>query len=1425
MKEELYVLINNEWKELELQSPSNITFEFKSTLFSDITKVMSSKTYTFTLPATQRNNSVLSVLNDIRSISPVLGKKLPCLYKISGTELMKNAFLYINQIDKKKEYKAVMSWGGVIMEEDLDISELKQGDVYDFRESTPSAYALWSSFNSNEGVLTPLYSCGVPFSLQSSLYRTKSWKAEGSMEEHYVTSRATPLPCISVHDILTEIEKRYNLKFDFNKRYDKQQWEGNVSNGAPDVVNKGVIPIKSLEIDKADIEPYTLNLSNPNVVLKPINTTFMMYHAYLAFKGMSGLEEYMNVVKETCIDTYKVSGLYNMQIKAKHTETAISIGIKLSGEIVVTIKPNTNRKFFKTLRIRRTDNYNEIKTIEATTNGDRVFTYSFKGDDAISMDSADTEGFEFSFGENSDMSADRENFYVESVSGSMTAEPVLDVMDRFVKRPIRPWKLLPEISCKEFVKSLFYIAGGFPVVNENGSIGLVYYNDILKNIISGNIYDWSKYLTNPQDKTIKYSDNTLGIENYYLMKNESVDGREEKTQDEVYERNFAMLRCKNMSLKSKKTIIQMPYNGRFIKDLQSPGIATGDTFRFYKMKDGMLETNEAKPSIGILEKVDNYVFSLKINTTYNMRTWQFPADLEHDERYAYLASIIKNPVYLECKMSLPLYLFKDIDFAKPIYIEAYNSLFVATDIRYSSKNNISTVSMIKLPSMSEATEDNTIFGVLQVTDVYDGDISNISKSATDVPMFKVQVVDVINGNQSKGKYEARIIQGGDIASITRGGEGIDGDTIYMSWQVPSQADGQIAPRYVEIEINNTKDQGKKTRKVLTIATEGNAPEYREPAVSKVVTVPAEGGQDLDIALVVVSNVLNGSSIVSGNFTCEVIEGANFATITSVGTLKSGEYIKASIKENNTNAERYFSIKVKNAEAPTKDVVINVTQSPRGYDLVKSVYVMCFNQSTTPPETPTGGSYDFSNEVLNAPEGWSVDNKSLTGKGDIWMSYTTFWSNGDANEWSKPIRFVDFDGLFAQLEVEMQELYDKMVADADSDLNKLLTNANAKLTEAKNYLDSIKESFSKSGIEESIDKVTIFSSWYDKNVDTITNLAQEVDSFKGSITSFGERIDVINQTVSTVSSTLDTVKAKAETAATWVDTNKDKVSSAISTIDGINATITASVEQKIGEEISTGKLQITPEKISAAIANGNGIGAVIMAAINDESSEVKIQADKIILSGETIVELLNSLRVVINNGASAFEKDGSGHLAQGNISWDASGNAEVKGKITASNGKIGGFVISDTSINNGNNINLCSSGASKIGGLSIDVNGNSFFDGTITASGGIKYNTRGVSTKVIQVMASDDLVFGYYNGDIVFVLPQPTHAIAGKQVTLRTRTRQSLFVVCDTTDALYNDAGKANPIDAYDTGYKSGYMFTGTHCSLICSGSEWFEVSR
>ena len=74
----------------------------------------------------------------------------------------------------------------------------------------------------------------------------------------------------------------------------------------------------------------------------------------------------------------------------------------------------------------------------------------------------------------------------------------------------------------------------------------------------------------------------------------------------------------------------------------------------------------------------------------------------------------------------------------------------------------------------------------------------------------------------------------------------------------------------------------------------------------------------------------------------------------------------------------------------------------------------------------------------------------------------------------------------------------------------------------------------------------------------------------------------------------------------------------------------------------------------------------------------LRADQIV-AGTIDATKIDAETIISNGNAWAFNKDGSGYLANGNISWESGGNAIFNGKIKATSGEIGSIEIYDDHI--------------------------------------------------------------------------------------------------------------------------------------------------
>ena len=101
-----------------------------------------------------------------------------------------------------------------------------------------------------------------------------------------------------------------------------------------------------------------------------------------------------------------------------------------------------------------------------------------------------------------------------------------------------------------------------------------------------------------------------------------------------------------------------------------------------------------------------------------------------------------------------------------------------------------------------------------------------------------------------------------------------------------------------------------------------------------------------------------------------------------------------------------STKIANTAFVVREINSAVAAGTEGLDGASYLQVSCFIRSATVPATPTGGSFNFSGLVLEAPTGWSSDIPS-DGTDPVYKSTalaSTVGTTGldDSLTWSDPV---------------------------------------------------------------------------------------------------------------------------------------------------------------------------------------------------------------------------------------------------------------------------------------------------------------------------------------------------------------------------------------------------------------------------------------
>ena len=202
MKEELYIYTSDSTREkLDLPVPSGITLKWVNNLFTDISKLTCSHSYTFKLPITQNNVRVLDMANDIRHHSKMIRKRVDADFFINGVCLCPNANLYVSEIGDTT-FSCVLTWRVLKAFETLKGSQLKLNELpsvglFTWQENNGSfQYGYPSGKWSNMAdLLYPDYDAGVPH--------------EDGMP---------PKPVVPVYRLIQTINDVFGVKFDIGRQ-------------------------------------------------------------------------------------------------------------------------------------------------------------------------------------------------------------------------------------------------------------------------------------------------------------------------------------------------------------------------------------------------------------------------------------------------------------------------------------------------------------------------------------------------------------------------------------------------------------------------------------------------------------------------------------------------------------------------------------------------------------------------------------------------------------------------------------------------------------------------------------------------------------------------------------------------------------------------------------------------------------------------------------------------------------------------------------------------------------------------------------------------------------------------------------------------------------------------------------------------------
>lgn len=272
---------------------------------------------------------------------------------------------------------------------------------------------------------------------------------------------------------------------------------------------------------------------------------------------------------------------------------------------------------------------------------------------------------------------------------------------------------LPDISCFDFVKNLFYLNGALPRVEKDGeTISAMYYNQLRDRVVNGECLDWSKKMlsgVNDNPTSTKTYNSNFGCENYFLMAESEKDKTDEEKQEELelYGNGYGQIDIDDKRLDDEKTVFTSCFYPGLRTDLAYPSVLTGRTIKVWNGEKQI--QSDVKPILGYVNyRALDSTFEEVSNTANRPMLKTYGAEFKHirmntlepfgnmDMFYGYLKSILTDYITIKEKFILNEFDLLNFDESMPIYLQKYNCCFAVSTIQR-DKNGVSTVELVKLP--------------------------------------------------------------------------------------------------------------------------------------------------------------------------------------------------------------------------------------------------------------------------------------------------------------------------------------------------------------------------------------------------------------------------------------------------------------------------------------------------------------------------------------------------------------------------------------------------------------------------------------------------------------------------------------------------------------------------------------------------------
>lgn len=694
MKEELYILLSpvrGEWGKLDLGEKNSIILKYCSNIFVDLSKISASHSYTFKLPMTANNRRVLNMADDIRCSSSIIYRKYRGLYVQNGISLLENVNLYIDSIDTA--YRCVMTWNDAMIFSQIQEDNLKLNELTDFdnKISWISIEGKIDQFDNNKILNNVVYNAGV------NDYNFYFDVRVGQNRRNY---NIPFIPVVPVYAILEAVAKKYKFQCDIAKSMTYSNWTD--EEDLFDCVNKGVIPLVGHQLSMKQYAEYAVTLYALRFnSSSTINGRFFKNIIYFSRYEIGNKIDYTegNGYFYTTKDSYGVNGFsVGWGVKVKITG-CLQVEFSDLGNNYETPIMKLCYSYYESSQYR----WNDIVEVKGRRGLENPNLWEFDFRDTTSSVPLEyenaagvSESYKFWFSH---------TISLLKVSEKIMIVPVGISDDGIFTGSSNPMVCLPETSVLDFLKSLLFMTGTFPVF-KNNTLSAVGYDVFQKNIENGNVYDWDKkligFISQLPTKT-SFVVGNYAKRNYFAMSTDNTGDDESSDSKDVYQKGLAEFSLSSSLISTKeKTVAKLPWAAPYLLNRESPNEKTGDTIKSWALNnDASIKYNTPKPSLGVIiqrsiSHTDYDGNTIDDGKVMSMRIWNDFSKVLQSQSMKYLQQVINKPIVITENFELNEFDLRDMDFTVPVYLNKYNAYFAILSVTRDSEG-ICKCELIKLP--------------------------------------------------------------------------------------------------------------------------------------------------------------------------------------------------------------------------------------------------------------------------------------------------------------------------------------------------------------------------------------------------------------------------------------------------------------------------------------------------------------------------------------------------------------------------------------------------------------------------------------------------------------------------------------------------------------------------------------------------------